>query len=161
MVPVPSAVLNEHTGTSQPGDYSNENYIPPKLNDDLIEKLINGDIKIENPAPVEYVDSGEDDAPRSPVRKAHSRNGSLRVNGLKRDKVNQSLVLENYQDKDGVHLIGVAPEDTIVNSLKLDVKQMSRERKDGSHELVSGRRAGAGWEQSGYAQSSCGFRGRR
>jgi len=46
-------------------------------------------------------------------------------------------------------LISVAPEDSISDSLKLDEKERPRTRKDGSHELVSGRRAGAGWEQSG------------
>lgn len=156
MAPVPSAVSNEHS--SQSGD-RNEYYIPPTLDSDSIEKFINGDIKIENVAPVEYVGSGEDDAPRSPMRKAHSRDGSLRVNGIKREKGNQSLVLERYPEKDGGHLIGVAPENSISDSLRLNDK-MPRARHNRSHELVSGRRAGAGWEQSGYCQSMCLFRGR-
>jgi len=146
MVPVPSAVLTEHTSHS--GEYK-EGYLPPKPNADPIEQLITGDVKIGNTSPIEYVGSGEDDAPRSPMRKAHSRNGSLRANGVKGEKTNQSLVREKYQDKDGEHLIGVALENSVLGSLKLDDKEMSRARKDGSHELVSGRRAGAGWEQSG------------
>lgn len=146
MVPVPSAVLTEHT--SHPGGY-NEGYLPPKPNTGSIEQLITGDIKIGHTSPIEYVGSGEDDAPRSPMRKAHSGNGSLRINGVNGEKINQSLVLEKYQDKDGEHLIGVALENGVLDSLKLDDKETSRARKDGSHELVSGRRAGAGWEQSG------------
>jgi hypothetical protein len=142
MVPVPSAVLTSQSGVS-------EENLPPKPNADPIEQLVNGDMKIDNPAPIEYVGSGEYDVPRSPMRKTHSRSGSVRVNGVKREKVNQSLVLEKYQDADGEHLISVAPEDSISDSLKLDEKERPRTRKDGSHELVSGRRAGAGWEQSG------------
>ena len=146
MAPVPSAVLNEHT--SQAGDHI-EHSLPSTLNADIIDKLKKGDIKIENAPPVEYVGSGEDNAPRSPIRKAHSRTGSLRVNGIKREKVNQGLSLAKYQNEDGEHLIGVAPDDSFLESLRLADKEMRRARKDGSHELVSGRRAGAGWEQSG------------
>lgn len=142
MAPVPSA---EHTSQS----VANVENQPLKPNADPIEQLVNGDRKPNNTAPIEYVGSGEYDAPRSPTRKAHSRSGSVRVNGVKREKINQSLVLEKYQDADGEHLISVAPEDGISDSLKLDGKEKPRARKGGSHELVSGRRAGAGWEQSG------------
>ncbi|MCJ1366543.1 diacylglycerol O-acyltransferase 1 [Acarospora aff. strigata] len=146
MVPVASAALNRNTPHPEE---SNEYYLQPRSNIAPIEELLNGDDYIENAAPTEYTGSGEDAAPRSSVRKVHSRNGSLRVNGVRKEKINQSLILEDFQNKDGEHLMGVAPEESIMDSLRLGEKEMPRARGGGSHELVSGRRAGAGWEQSG------------
>ncbi|KAI9880653.1 MAG: diacylglycerol O-acyltransferase 1 [Pleopsidium flavum] len=146
MVPVASAPLNP--GTSQPRD-RNEYYLPPTTYIEPTEKLVDGDIKKENDAPMQYIGSGEDDAPRSPYRKAHSRNGSLRINGAKKEKVDQNLILENFRDRDGEHLISLMPDIGYKDSLRQVAKEMPKARKGDGHELVSGRRAGAGWERSG------------
>jgi len=148
MVPVASAPLDPET-SQQPGDCS-VYYLPPNTYIESTEKLNDGDIKKENVAPMQYIGSGKDDAARSPVRKPHNRNGSLRINGIKKEKVDQSLILEQFRDKDGEHLISVIPEIGYKDSLRHDEKEMPKARNGGGHDLVSGRRAGAGWEQSGY-----------
>ncbi len=137
MVPVPNGVVNQDM--SRPGNGEESHF----------ERFINGDIINENTAPIQYIGAGEDDAPRSPVRKGHSRNGSLRVNGIKKERITHDLILETSQDQGGERLVGIAPEKATMDSLRLDEKRTAEEGKAGSHELVSGRRAGAGWEQSG------------
>lgn len=85
--------------------------------------------KIEQSPPEEYTGKGEDDALRSPRKKIHKKNGSLKANGhsTPKEKENSDLAVEDFQDKDGRHLTSLRRSDT---------------------ELVSGRRAGAGWEKS-------------
>lgn len=85
--------------------------------------------KTEHSPPEEYTGRGEDDAPKSPRKKTHKKNGSLKANGhsTRQEKETSDLIVEDFQDKDGRHLTSLRRSDT---------------------ELVSGRRAGAGWEKS-------------
>lgn len=79
--------------------------------------------------PREYTGQGEDDAPRSPKKKAHKKSGSMRLNGHSKPKEPDAsnLITEDFQDKNGARLTTLKRADT---------------------ELVSGRKAGAGWERS-------------
>lgn len=86
-------------------------------------------------APEQYIGQGEDNLPRTPRKKSHKKplprligdhNGEI-LEPLAR-KESSSLVIEELQDKDGEHLTTLKRNDTI--------------------ELVSGRKAGAGWERS-------------
>ncbi|KAL8830771.1 MAG: hypothetical protein Q9191_001248 [Dirinaria sp. TL-2023a] len=87
----------------------------------------------------QYFGRGEDDAPRSPVRKMHKRNSSSRMNGHVHDtgESTSQLIVEKFQDKDGEHL-------TTVKQIRRS-GQPPAKRKD---ELVSGRRVGTKWERS-------------
>jgi hypothetical protein len=80
-------------------------------------------------SPREYTGQGEDDAPRSPKKKTHKKSGSMRLNGYSKPKGPDAsdLIVEDFQDKNGARLTTLKRADT---------------------ELVSGRRAGAGWERS-------------
>lgn len=83
-------------------------------------------------APEQYIGQGEDNLPRTPKRKSHKKGlsrliGDHTLETLAR-KETSSLVIEDFQDKDGEHLTTLRRNDTI--------------------ELVSGRKAGAGWERS-------------
>lgn len=86
----------------------------------------------EQTAPEQYIGQGEDNLPRTPKKKSHKRGlsrliGDHTLEPLAR-KETSSLVIEEFQDKDGEHLTTLRRNDTI--------------------ELVSGRKAGAGWERS-------------
>ena len=77
----------------------------------------------------QYSGKGEDDTPRSPRRKVHKKSGSVQLNGHSKPKEHEAsdLVVEDLKDRNGEHLTSLRRADT---------------------ELVSGRRAGAGWEKS-------------
>ncbi|KAI9717330.1 MAG: hypothetical protein M1812_004857 [Candelaria pacifica] len=95
--------------------------------------------------PALYTGEGTDDAPRSPVRKPHKRNGSPKVNGEKHESNETKLVQEKYQDADGERLTSIKPSAEI----ELALRQNGRSQKTEREELVSGRKAGAGWQRSG------------
>ncbi|MCJ1397111.1 diacylglycerol O-acyltransferase 1 [Xylographa trunciseda] len=130
---------------SQP-EVREEQHLPPKTYVEAAVENVNGGSEKENTAPSQYIGQGEDDAPRSPLRKPHKRNGSLRVNGLRSKTSAQSLLVEKFQDKDGEHLTSINPLDSEDSGQQT---QKSPSRRTGGGELVSGRRAGAGWERSG------------
>jgi len=88
-------------------------------------------------APELYAGEGEDATLRSPSRNVHKKSASLRVNGFSKDNKGPSVMVEKYEDKDGEELVSIR------NTLD---GQKSKTRRNS--ELVSGRRAGAGWEQS-------------
>ena len=131
---------------SQPEERE-ELHLPPKTYVDAAAESLDGESEKDNHTPSQYIGQGEDDAPRSPLRKPHKRNGSLRVNGLRSKTSTQSLLVEKFQDRDGEHLTSIDPLDS-EHSNQQTQKSLSRRTEGG--ELVSGRRAGAGWEKSGY-----------
>lgn len=83
-------------------------------------------------APEQYIGQGEDNLPRTPKKKSHKKGLSRLIGDNNLDPIARkelsSLVIEEFQDKDGEHLTTLRRNDTI--------------------ELVSGRKAGAGWERS-------------
>lgn len=93
-----------------------------------------------------YVGHGEDAAPRTPTRSPHKKSASLRVNGFSKDNRGPSVIVEKYEDKDGEHLVSIR-----------NAWDGNRSKTRRNSELVSGRRAGAGWEQSQYTthNTSC------
>ena len=80
---------------------------------------------------------GEDVTQRSPSKNMHKKSGSTRVNGYSKDTRGPTVVVERYEDKDGGRLVSV-------EQAWDGQKSMTRRNSV----LVSGRRAGAGWEQS-------------
>lgn len=104
-------------------------------NQDLLQKS-DADAAEQSPQrpPEQYIGQGEDNLPRTPKKKSHKKGlsrliGDHTLEPLAR-KETSSLVIEEFQDKDGEHLTTLRRNDTI--------------------ELVSGRKAGAGWERSKY-----------
>ena len=94
------------------------------------------------PPPQLYSGQGEDAAPRSPRRSLHKKSGSLRTNGASKEKKDGQIVVERYEDKDGEHLVSIRQAWDRRKGKSMAASQNS--------ELVSGRKAGAGWEQSQY-----------
>ena len=135
MAQVAQAIPNELKETYQSSVSSNSKQTHHGVVNDEIEQ------------PMHFVGDGEDDAPRSPVRKPHKRNGSLRVNGHKKEGNDHSLLVEKYNTPDGEILTSVKPEAGYEESLRTDEKENKPQTKQ--DELVSGRRAGAGWDNSG------------
>lgn len=91
-------------------------------------------------APELYSGQGEDAAPRSPRRSPHKKSGSLRTNGLSKENKGGQVVIERYEDKDGEHLVSIRQAWDRGKGKPTTTRRNS--------ELVSGRRAGARWEQS-------------
>jgi len=122
-----------------------------------------------------YSGVGSDESPRSPVRKAHKRVSSRSLHAAATKHASQQspnvdgkmnspqeegeqspeVVFEKYRSRSGHNLASVELEDDLNNSLEQrENKQYTSEPKPPSKrpkqsgELVSGRRAGAGWSQS-------------
>lgn len=104
---------------------------------------------------------GEDEKPRSPIRRAHKRTSSKSLKGSNlNDELKGSrpgeVVLENVYNKSGDNLASIQPSPDFYASLRQrENKEASSEppsqlatRDRANSELVSGRRAGAGWSQS-------------
>ena len=111
---------------------------------------------------------GEDETPRSPTRRAHKRTSSKSLNG-NIDRENDSknlqpngtqqegdLIYENVYNKSGDNLASIQPSSDFYRSLQQrenkppssePTRQIST-RDRANSELVSGRRAGAGWSRS-------------
>lgn len=92
-------------------------------------------------APQMYAGQGEAAALRSPRRNMHGTSGSLRLNGHNKDSKSKSTVVERFRDKDGDHLVSLAQESSFTNGKPLAARRRNSE-------LLSGRKAGARWEQS-------------
>ena len=96
------------------------------------------------PTPELYSGKGEEEvASRSPRRNLHKKSGSLRVNGHPKERTEPDVVVERYQDKDGERLVSIRPASDGAEGQRRPIRRNS--------ELVSGRKAGARWEQSRYA----------
>ncbi|MCJ1422946.1 diacylglycerol O-acyltransferase 1 [Sticta canariensis] len=122
-----SATLNAESSLSRERE---KNQLPSESYANAVEQNPNLGSSNEQIPPAQYTGQGEDDTPRSPRKKTHKKSGSLRMNGHQPPKRKETsiVVVEDFQDKDGEHLTGLKRNDTI--------------------ELVSGRKAGAGWEKS-------------
>lgn len=118
--------------------------LPPSSISGAVDELL--DAPTNGVAPEQYSGQGEDDAPRSPVRKPHRKTSSIRMNGHRRDREGSSsqLMVEKFQDRDGEHLT------TIKRHRSHDRAETHVRRSD---ELVSGRRVGTKWERSQYVRT--------
>lgn len=103
---------------------------------------ING---LENTPPTLLIGKGEAERQRSPPFSSprHRKSGSLRVNGNSKQPKASNLIVEDFRDKDGEQL----------TSTKLVFEDKPKPQRTQT-ELVSGRRAGAKWERSQYANIS-------
>lgn len=118
--------------------------------------------------PETFAGVGEDETPRSPIRRAHKRTSSKSLNGNidKNDasklqpngnKEPGELVYENVYNKSGDNLASIQPSSDYYAALKQredkppasqpPPRQLASHERTNS-ELVSGRRAGAGWSRS-------------
>ena len=135
-----AATLNQEP--SLPAEREQQHLSPKSYVDAAVENV---DTFSHNgrPPPELYSGQGEDAAPRSPRRSLHKKSGSLKTNGISKEKKDGQVVVERYEDKDGEHLVSVRQA-----SDRGKGKPMAARRNS---ELVSGRKAGARWEQSQYA----------
>ena len=122
-----------------------EQHLPPKSYVEAVE---------ENPLPAHTSSSGETDNVK-PSKK--SKRAKKRKNKKLADKSNgavdgqEHLVYENFDEAKGEALTSVKPSDEYERSLeqgRLEKRQPKPSASKGDDSLVSGRRAGAGWERS-------------
>ena len=119
-------------------------HLPQKSYLDATEENSNPVSNGTQSAPELFAGNGEEEATsRSPRRHVQKRSGSVRVNGISKGSKESNVIVERYQDKDGERLVSIKPA-----SNDLHDRQRPTRR---NNELVSGRKAGAGWEQSQYA----------
>ncbi|TKA48308.1 hypothetical protein B0A49_12506 [Cryomyces minteri] len=103
--------------------------------------------------PEQFVGAGMDETPRTPIRGLHKKSSSRHVNGVKKEKSEDTpskVIYEKHQSPDGEHLVSVETTREYEIALAAGKRERSRQREERREsELVSGRRAGAGWERSG------------
>lgn len=135
-----AAINLDSTGPVQHQDSN----LPPSSFSGAVNELLNA--PTNGIAPEQYSGQGEDDAPRSPVRKPHRKTSSVRMNGHKRDREGSGsqLIVEKFQDRDGEHL-------TTIKQYRPNNRAETQVRR--SDELVSGRRVGTKWERSQYVRT--------
>ncbi|KAF2099112.1 diacylglycerol O-acyltransferase 2A [Rhizodiscina lignyota] len=152
-----TAALNAEP--SRPDDRA-EQHLPPKSYSDAAQQpppttsspQTNGIHRIDPPTPGEYSGSGMGEAPQSPSRghkRVSSKPSNPKLNGSAKKEQegdNGSIVQERYRsiNGSGETLNSVKPSNEYDERLWQDRK----ERKKKQPELVTGRRAGAGWERS-------------
>ena len=125
-----------------------QHHLAPKSYADAVEENLLDDFRKQNNTPTQFVGNGEDDAPRSPMRKvAHKKSGSIRMNDIRKPSQPSNIIEEKLQDRDGEHLTSVRPNPSYEAQLRQDKVQRKVPKRD-SHELASGRRAGEGWHRS-------------
>lgn len=109
----------------------------------------------------EFTGEGRNDSPKSPAQmhRPHKRTSSKSISPKKTvsegtDGQQQKLVYEKFESPDGKQLTSVKPDDSYEEALRTDEKEAPKQKeqqvRDSKDELVSGRRAGAGWETSAY-----------
>lgn len=100
----------------------------------------------------QYIGEGMAESPRSPTRRPHKRVSSRSMNGIAKevnDGPQSKLVHEKYESKDGDKLTSVKPPDGYEDELRQDKQEAPpKHKKVPSENLVSGRQAGAGWQNS-------------
>ena len=132
---------------SRPEDRQ-QHHLAPKSYADAVEEKLPEDFQKENKAPTQFIGNGEDDAPRSPMRKVtHKKSGSIRMNGIRKPSQPSNVIEEKLRDRDGEQLTSVKPNPSYETQLRQG-KMERRAPKRESHELASGRRAGEGWHTS-------------
>ena len=135
--PVTPATLNPEP--SLPAERKQQ-HLSPKSYVEAAEENTDQFSDNERPPPELYSGQGEDATPRSPRRTPHKKSGSLRTNGISKEKTDGQVVVERYEDKDGEHLVSVKQPGDRGKGKPTAARRNS--------ELVSGRKAGTGWEQS-------------
>ena len=88
-----------------------------------------------------YTGRGTNDSPRNPRRNIHKESPSKQANGSATQPARSPIIVERYKDKYGEHLVSFGPEWE-----NKDNRQRAMRRRNS--ELLSGRKAGARWEQS-------------
>ncbi|KEQ77806.1 diacylglycerol O-acyltransferas-like protein 2B [Aureobasidium namibiae CBS 147.97] len=110
----------------------------------------------------DMAEDGRSESPKSPAQlhRPHKRTSSLRSNKSNSpmmtvsegfNGMQQKLVYEKFESPDGKQLTSVKPDDSYEEALRIDEKEAPKKKeqpKASKDELVSGRRAGAGWETS-------------
>ncbi|KAK8216903.1 diacylglycerol O-acyltransferase 1 [Zalaria obscura] len=128
----------------------------PKTNGKPLRLDFGADGEVES-----YSGEGMDESPRSPARKPHKRTSSKSLKGDKKEakEVNEGpggtqskLVYEEFHN--GEQLTSVKPSDGFEASHRQDENKVPEEQASSKEELVSGRRAGAGWEKSAYVEAT-------
>ena len=121
--------------------------LPPKSYVDAAQEGIK-QINIDNntdSSPAEFTGQGEVEIQPSSAasQKRRKENGYTKVKGPSVQADESATIVEDFQDKNGDRL----------TSTKLAFVDEKRKPTRTQTELVSGRRAGAGWDRSGFVHS--------
>ena len=114
--------------------------LTPKPYANATEEGLSEDSISDETESILYAGNGEASTPRNPRGNLHKK---LALNGHTKDKKSSNFVIEKFQDKDGEHLISLAP------GWEKERDKPRAARRQNS-ELLSVRKAGARWEQSQY-----------
>ncbi|KAL8948681.1 MAG: hypothetical protein Q9222_005149 [Ikaeria aurantiellina] len=133
----PSMPLNAEP--SKPNGIQDQHLPPKSYSDATKQQVPNTPNGVDDHNPTQFVGQGEADVQRSPPfsQPRHRKSGSLRMNGAPKESKAPDLIVEDFQDKDGERLTSL--------KLAFDDRPHPQRRQT---ELVSGRKAGAGWGRS-------------
>ncbi|KAL2046020.1 hypothetical protein N7G274_001467 [Stereocaulon virgatum] len=135
-----TALLNSEP--SLPAERQHQ-HLPPKSYADAAEENLDTIPKHDQESQESqelYAGKGEDEAPRTPRRNMHKKSWSMRLNGHIKESKSPNVLIESFEEKDGQHLVSIQTGWDSTNG-KPSVARCNSE-------LVSGRKAGARWEQS-------------
>lgn len=125
--------------------------LAPKTYVDAVEENINGTHEPSDHSPKATVGEHEDGKPH--IWKSEEMSGVAERNGIRKEIDKDKLLYEKFEDNNGDALTSVKPADGYEESLAHGKKSAPKAKRnpEASQELVSGRRAGAGWGRSRYA----------
>ena len=109
--------------------------------DQLSKTEING-ISMKATTPMKH------DIAQSPAREAQKQGSSPHTNIAKKETDGQRIFTEKTQDNTSEKLASVKPTLRYEEGIRQDANGEPLAKETPDHELVSGRRAGAGWEKS-------------
>lgn len=118
-----------------------QKHLPPKSYVDATEENLDDLPNRHASVPELYAGKGEDEVHRSPRRNVQKK--PSRANGVSKQSQDPHVEVERYQDKEGEHLVSI--------KTRWDNQRGKPTPARRNSELVSGRKAGARWEQSQYA----------
>lgn len=127
---------------SRPADRQQQ-HLPSKSYVDAAEENLES-LNRNGAAPEVYAGQGEDEIQQSPRRNPQKKSSASRIHGFSKEKSDSRVMVESYQDKDGEHLVSI---ERGLNNQRGNPVAVRR-----NSELVSGRKAGARWEQSQYVR---------
>ncbi len=152
-----STVLPLNPEPSQPGD-RRAGGLPPKSYADAIQGRLPESNTTSNHVNQQAAlstlekDSRDSlDANEATQKKIHRRTGSLRANGIHNEIATlygNGVLERQYSESDGGHLTSSKVTRDYEAALRRDEIERPRSKPDKSKPLVSGRKAGAGWENS-------------
>ena len=125
-----------------------EHHLPPKSYANAAHENLDGDAKNQSHTGDGQEFSGTDNGRPVRSKMSHRKPALAQVNGVK-NQDEKHLVYEPFEDTNGEHLTSIEVSQEYALGLKQGQTERRKTEPEARDRLVSGRRAGTGWEKSG------------